>query len=264
MPDQFDLLPWHALRLVTIVLAHNETGVIQDLKALSDLCRDRQVPLHVDALQATGKIPVDFHELNAAAMSVGAHKFHGPRGIGALLLREGTTWSASSFGGHQESGRRPGTEAVPLIAGMARALELWNDARFAVRTLARNRAFALLAILTLGLGIGASSTLFSVVNALLLRPLPFHAPQRLAWITNYDVAGLSGQTTQVNHMNFLREHSHSFTDIAGYMAFYGVGDDVLGGQTKGSFFYGSHGRLALIFAWYESIIPQSNARSSGE
>jgi predicted permease len=80
-------------------------------------------------------------------------------------------------------------------------------------------------------GIGASSTLFSVVNALLLRPLPFEDPQRLVWVTNRDVAGLSGQTTQVGHLNDLREQNRSFADMAGYFAFYGVGDNVIAGQT---------------------------------
>jgi cysteine desulfurase len=81
--------------------------------------------LHVDAVQAVGKIPVHFHDLGAASLALGAHKFYGPRGIGALLLRRGLKLAPSAFGGHQEAGRRPGTEVVPLIAGMARALELF-------------------------------------------------------------------------------------------------------------------------------------------
>ncbi len=106
-----------------------------------------------------------------------------------------------------------------------------KDLRYSFRSLRRDAGFATFAILIVGLGIGASSTLFSVVNALLLRPLPFHDPQRLVWVTNYDVAGLSGQTTQVDHLIDLREQNHSFADMAGYFAFYGVGDNVLGGQT---------------------------------
>jgi predicted permease len=106
-----------------------------------------------------------------------------------------------------------------------------KDLRYSIRSLRRDTGFAAFAILIVGLGIGASSTLFSVVNALLLRPLPFHDPQRLVWVTNYDAAGLSGQTTQVGHLNDLREQNHSFADMAGYFAFYGVGDNVLGGQT---------------------------------
>ena len=106
----------------------------------------------------------------------------------------------------------------------------WKDVRYGVRALRRDAGFATFAILIVGLGIGASSTLFSVVNALLLRPLPFHDPQRLVWLANSDVAGLSGQTTQVGHMNDLREQNQSFTGLAGYFAFYGVGDNILGGQ----------------------------------
>jgi cysteine desulfurase len=121
--------PWAALRLVTILLAHNETGTIQELGPLSALCREHRVPLHVDAVQAVGKIDVDFHALDADTLALGAHKFHGPRGIGALLIREGTTLSATQYGGHQEAGRRPGTECVALAVGMATALELWHAER---------------------------------------------------------------------------------------------------------------------------------------
>lgn len=124
LTDQFAGLPWDDLKLVSLILAHNETGVIQDVTPLAELCRSRGVPLHIDAVQAVGKIPVSFRELGATALSLGAHKFHGPRGIGALLLREGTRLAPFQFGGHQEAGRRPGTELVALAAGMARALEL--------------------------------------------------------------------------------------------------------------------------------------------
>ncbi len=127
--EQFASLPWQELRLITVLLAHNETGVIQDVQPLAELCRQHGVPLHLDAVQAVGKIPVDFHELGATALSLGAHKFHGPRGVGALLLRKGSGISPQLFGGHQERGLRPGTEPVALIAGMAWALELWNRDR---------------------------------------------------------------------------------------------------------------------------------------
>jgi cysteine desulfurase len=123
LPD----LPWKDLRLVCLILAHNETGVIQDVTELSRLCQQHGVPLLLDAVQAVGKIPVDFKATGAAALAFGAHKFHGPRGIGGLLLRRGIRLPSLLSGGHQESGRRAGTEAVPLIAGMSKALELWRD-----------------------------------------------------------------------------------------------------------------------------------------
>jgi cysteine desulfurase len=113
-------------QLAAILYAHNETGVIQNVSAVSDICRKRGVPLHLDAVQAVGKIPVDFHALGAATLSFAAHKFHGPRGVGGLLVRRGVTLAPLLQGGHQEQDRRPGTEAVALIAGMATALQLWQ------------------------------------------------------------------------------------------------------------------------------------------
>jgi cysteine desulfurase len=120
------LVPRDNLRLVTVILAHNETGVLQDVRPLATACQARGVAFHLDAVQAVGKIPINFHELGVSSLALGAHKFYGPRGIGALLLRRGFKLAAFGFGGHQEAGRRPGTEVVPLIAGMARALELFH------------------------------------------------------------------------------------------------------------------------------------------
>ena len=114
-------------QLVSCLLAHNETGVIQDLAPLIARCNAAGIPTHVDAVQAVGKISVSFKKLGATAMSFGAHKFHGPRGVGGLIVRRGVSLSSLHLGGHQESGRRPGTEPVALIAGMARALELWRE-----------------------------------------------------------------------------------------------------------------------------------------
>src|SRR5258707_9571673 len=106
---------------------------------------------------------------------------------------------------------------------------LLQDVRYTLRTLRRNAGFTTFAILIVGLGIGASSTVFSVVNALLLRPLPFNDPARLVWISNDDTSGLSGQTTQVGHFLDLRERNRSFTDLAAYFSFYGAGDNKLTG-----------------------------------
>lgn len=116
-------------RAASVILAHNETGVIQDIGPLADACRSLSAGLHLDGVQAVGKIPVSFHNLGATSLSFGAHKFHGPRGVGGLLIREGTRLVPLQRGGHQESERRPGTEAVALVAGMAKALTLWNASR---------------------------------------------------------------------------------------------------------------------------------------
>src|ERR1035438_2483183 len=107
---------------------------------------------------------------------------------------------------------------------------LFQDLRYTFRTLARNPGFTIFAILIVGLGIGASSTVFSIVNALLLRPLPFRDSQQLVWITNHNSSGLSGQTTQVGHFTDLREKNKSFADLAAYFAFYGTGGTKLTGQ----------------------------------
>jgi predicted permease len=107
--------------------------------------------------------------------------------------------------------------------------DLLQDLRYTVRSLRRDAGFAAFAILIAGLGIGASVTVFSVVSTLILRPLPFAQPEQLVWIANRDTSGLSGQTTQVGHMVDLRERSQSLSAIAGYFAFYGVGDNLLSG-----------------------------------
>lgn len=127
--DHCEGLPWHEIRLATIILAHNETGVVQDLAPLAAACQAHQVPLHVDAVQAVGKIPVDFHQLGAASLALAAHKFHGPRGVGALLVRADCALAPFEYGGHQEEGRRPGTELVALAAGMTQALKAWDIER---------------------------------------------------------------------------------------------------------------------------------------
>jgi predicted permease len=113
---------------------------------------------------------------------------------------------------------------------LRRVDSLLLDLRYTFRTLRRDAAFTTFAVLIVGLGIGSSTTLFSVVNTLLLRPLPFRDPERLVWITNHDSGGLSGATTQVGALLDLRERNRSFSDLAGYFAFYGVGDNVLSGK----------------------------------
>jgi predicted permease len=111
---------------------------------------------------------------------------------------------------------------------------LLQDLRHALRRLRRDAGFAVFAILIAGLGIGASATVFSIVNTLLLRPLPFEKPAELVWIGNNNVPGLSGQTTQVGYMLDLRERSQTLSAVAGYFAFYGVGDHHLrtGGEPE--------------------------------
>jgi cysteine desulfurase len=93
------------------------------------MCRESQVPVHCDAVQAVGKIPVDFGDLGVDALSFSAHKFHGPAGIGGLLVRHDVSLSPILFGGFQQGGLRPGTEPVPLVIGLWKALDLWSRER---------------------------------------------------------------------------------------------------------------------------------------
>src|SRR3954471_4249835 len=107
---------------------------------------------------------------------------------------------------------------------------LRQDVRYTFRALHRNAGFAVFAILIAGLGIGASATVFGVVNTLLLRPLPFEQPADLVWIANRELPDLSGQTTQVGYMLDLRERTRTLSAVAGYFAFYGAGDNLLSGR----------------------------------
>ena len=106
---------------------------------------------------------------------------------------------------------------------------LRQDVSYTLRSLRRDAGLTTFIILIAGLGIGASSTVFSVVNTLLLRPLPFADADRLVWVANRESSGMSGQTTQVGHVLDLRERSRTLSALAGYFAFYGVGDNLLSG-----------------------------------
>jgi cysteine desulfurase len=107
-------------RLGVLMMVNHETGAVQPSSSYPAL----HPTLHSDAAQAAGKIPIPFDELGLASMSVSAHKFGGPKGVGALLVRHGTRLSPQLFGGHQQQGRRPGTEPVALAVGMATALKI--------------------------------------------------------------------------------------------------------------------------------------------
>jgi cysteine desulfurase len=113
-------------RFATLMLANNETGALQPVADLAERARARGVPVHTDAVQAVGRVAVDFHALGVATLAASAHKFHGPVGAGLLLVRSGVRLGSRLFGGGQQQGRRPGTVAVPLAVGLAAALERWR------------------------------------------------------------------------------------------------------------------------------------------
>ncbi len=111
-------------RLVSVMLANNETGVIQPIAEIAALCRAAGVLCHTDAVQVAGKLPLDIGLLGVDALTIAAHKFHGPRGIGALVVRAGVPLQPQLYGGFQQTELRPGTENPALAAAMARALEI--------------------------------------------------------------------------------------------------------------------------------------------
>lgn len=109
--------------LVTVMSANNEVGSVLPIGEIGAVCRGRGVLFHTDAVQAVGHIPVNVKEQNIDLLSFSAHKFHGPRGIGVLYARRGTELTSLMEGGGQERGKRPGTENVPAVMGMAAALK---------------------------------------------------------------------------------------------------------------------------------------------
>jgi len=108
--------------LLSVMAANNEIGVLQPLAAIAALCRQRGVLLHVDAAQAAGHIPLAIEELGIDLLSLSGHKFYGPKGVGALLVRPGLQLAAQMHGGGQQDGRRAGTLPVPLVVGLGEAL----------------------------------------------------------------------------------------------------------------------------------------------
>lgn len=109
--------------LVTIMYANNEIGTIQPIKEIGGICREKGVLFHTDAVQAAGHIKINVKEQNIDMLSISAHKFHGPKGMGLLYCKKGILLTNLINGGAQEQGRRGGTENVPAIVGMAAALE---------------------------------------------------------------------------------------------------------------------------------------------
>ncbi|MDA7932378.1 cysteine desulfurase [Mariniblastus sp.] len=124
--DRLDSMINDDTKLISLMLANNETGVVQPVNEVAQLCRDRDILFHTDAVQAVGKVPVHFRELSVDALSFTGHKFGGPRGIGGLILRHGLTPAPLQFGGFQQMALRPGTEDVALVAGMETALEIFH------------------------------------------------------------------------------------------------------------------------------------------
>ena len=110
--------------LISIMAANNEIGTLQPIAEIGKLAKEKKILFHTDAVQAVGAIPIDVNELNVDMLSMSAHKFHGPKGIGALYIRKGVRVDTFMHGGAQERGQRAGTENLPGIVGMGKAIEL--------------------------------------------------------------------------------------------------------------------------------------------
>jgi len=110
--------------LVSIMYANNETGVVFPIEEIGEIVKSRGIPFHTDAVQAAGKIPLNMKKSAVDMLSISGHKLHAPKGIGILYIRKGTKFSPFMIGGHQEKGRRGGTENVPYIIGLGKACEM--------------------------------------------------------------------------------------------------------------------------------------------
>lgn len=127
LPDELESRLGDDVALVSIMAANNEIGTLNPIQEIGALCREKQIPFHTDAVQYGAHFPLDVSQTPLDLVSLGAHKFYGPKGVGALYVRRGTPLVPVQTGGSQEFGFRAATENVPLIAGMTRAFQLVHE-----------------------------------------------------------------------------------------------------------------------------------------
>lgn len=181
------------LALISVMMANNETGVIQPTAELAALTRSRGIPLHVDATQCVGKLPISFADSGIDLLSLSAHKFHGPQGVGALLIRKGVNLP-NLIAGQQERGRRGGTENLPGIVGLGVAAQAAQAGMAANHTYLRalhNRLEAGLQAQVIGLTIHGHCAP-RLPNTTSLRIAGAHADRVLAHLEHHGICAAAG------------------------------------------------------------------------
>ena len=163
--------------LVSVMYANNEIGTLQPVPEISAICHSRGVLFHTDAVQAVGHVPIDIRKEGIDLLSLSAHKFHGPKGIGALVVRQGIVLETIIEGGGQERERRGGTENVPAIVGMAAALD---DASSRMEETGKSLA-------------GLQDRLIEGLSAIPGSTLNGHRVKRLPGIVNFTFEGVEGE-----------------------------------------------------------------------
>ena len=184
--------------IVSIMWANNETGVLFPIEKIASYVKSKNILLHVDAVQAVGKIPIRLSQFPIDYLSLSAHKFHGPKGIGALFIREGAPFSPLFVGGRQERDRRAGTENVPGIVGLAKALSLAHK-QFETVPGTAGTGFENLSRNVPGTGISRIEHLRNDLEQSLLAGIPDSfingkAEPRVSHTTNITIPGIESET----------------------------------------------------------------------
>ncbi|MBC8163658.1 MAG: aminotransferase class V-fold PLP-dependent enzyme [Roseiflexaceae bacterium] len=178
--------------LVSVMLANNEVGTIQPVAEVAKLTRPRGIPLHCDAVQAIGQLPVDVATLGVDLLTISAHKCYGPKGVGALYVRRGTPLDPLIHGGHQERERRAGTENVAGMIGMARTLQLLEIPTAGAAPLARRFSAA-----TLGVQALRDQLIAGVLRNVSGATLTGHPTERLANNASFCFRSVAGEAVLV-------------------------------------------------------------------
>jgi cysteine desulfurase len=185
-----ELLSEEKKTLVSLMHVNNETGTILDLARVSQICQEHNVLLHSDTVQSVGKTKIDLQAIPIDFIVASAHKFHGPKGVGFAFVRKNSGLQPLFFGGEQEKGQRPGTEAVHQIAGMAKALELsYQNLEAESNHIASLKDYAIERLKAdfPGFKINGENTLYNLLNVI----LPFDESKVPMLLFHLDMKGIA-------------------------------------------------------------------------